>query len=519
MDLDKPSSSVVEESPVGTQRNVDIDVPIIIVAHRGPVTFSVSPEGNRVIERGSGGLVTGLTGLVTKVDRAMWLCSPITEEDEVVANEHPSGTFKVDTPGGTIQMRFVPTPSEAHQNFYALIANPLLWFTQHGLWDLSNAPSITASDRISFENGYVEVNRVFADATAQEVANKGGQVLVMIHDYHFYLVGSFLRRRCPDAFLLHFVHIPWPQPDLWRVLPSWMREPLIEGLLANDIVAFHTERYARNFLLTCEELLGKEVDYETYTVRNGKRAVAVRWYPISVDVEAFEALASSQEVNFQAERLENIRREFLVVRVDRTDLSKNILRGFEAFDKMLDDHEDLAGRVTFLALLQPSRQDVDQYVEYMEKIRRLVADINLKHGNTDWQPIDLRFDDNFAQSVAAYKVFDVLLVNPLFDGMNLVAKEAILVNARNGVLVLSEHAGVYDEIGLFTITVHPCDIQQQADAIFSALMMSAEEKQRRRTECLKVIKENDIDNWFSSQLEEVSRLWKTSMVPHSPRTI
>jgi trehalose 6-phosphate synthase len=236
------------------------------------------------------------------------------------------------------------------------------------------------------------------------------------------------------------------------------------------------------------------------------RAVTARWYPISVDVAELEALAASEEVAQYGQALENVRRERLILRVDRTDLSKNILRGFLAYDTMLDNHPDLAGRVTFLALLQPSRQDVPEYVEYTEKILRLVADINLKRGNVEWQPIDLRIENNLPQAVAGYKLFDVLMVNPVFDGLNLVAKEGMLVNERNGVLVLSEHAGVHDEIGEYALSVHPVDVEQQADALYRALFMPQDERQWRRDGCVEVIRRNGLAHWLTSQLADIKKL-------------
>ena len=206
---------------------------------------------------------------------------------------------------------------------------------------------------------------------------RGGRATVMVQDYHFYLVPELVRARCPDVFLHHFVHIPWPQPDAWRVLPPAMREAVLTGVLGNDVVAFHTDRYARNFLLGCQELLGLPVDLAALTVDAGGRTVRARWYPISVDPDAFEALAASPEVRRAEEELVGDTAGAPDLRVDRTDPSKNIVRGFRAFDLLLDDHPELAGRVTFLALLQPSRQDVAEYADYIEAIRRMVADVNL----------------------------------------------------------------------------------------------------------------------------------------------
>jgi trehalose 6-phosphate synthase len=272
------------------------------------------------------------------------------------------------------------------------------------------------------------------------------------------------------------------------------------------VVAFHSQRSARNFLLCCQELLGLQVDLDRHTVEFDDRAVATRWHPISVNPDQLEEAAASPAVTDHERRLAERQREHLIVRADRADLSKNILRGFRAFDTMLDDHPELAERVTFLALLQPSREDVKQYQVYMEKIRRLVADVNLKHGTEDWQPIDLDVEGDFDKVLAAYKLFDVLVVNAVFDGMNLVAKESVLVNERDGVLALSENTGAFEELADHAVTLHPFDIQQQADALFEALTMDAEERRERLQACAAIVRENDIAKWLREQLRDVRRL-------------
>ncbi|MBV8159591.1 MAG: trehalose-6-phosphate synthase, partial [Acidimicrobiia bacterium] len=454
--------------------------PLVLVSHRGPVEFRLDDQRTRHAARGGGGLVTALSGLAVDRPDVVWVAAAITDEDRAVASEQRGRSFAAARDGGTFQVRFVETDPDEHHRFYAIVANPMLWFIQHYLWDLSNAPDIGAHEKDAFTDGYVAVNDRFADAVAVEVQRLGEHAVVMTHDYHFYLLPAMVRERCPSALLQHFVHIPWPQPDAWRVLPTAMRNAILEGALGNDLIAFHTERSARNFLLTCQELLDLEVSFRDMSVVLDGRPVAVRWYPISIDVANFERLAGGSQVRTYEELLRSRRREHLIVRVDRTDLSKNILRGFKAYDVLLQDHPELRGRVTFLAHLQPSRQDVPEYVEYVDQIKRLVADVNLKHGTTEWQPIDLQLGDDFAQALAAYKQFDVLLVNSIYDGMNLVAKEGVLVNERNGVLVLSENTGVHDELGAFALTVNPFDIGEQAETLYRALTMAPEEKRARR---------------------------------------
>jgi trehalose 6-phosphate synthase len=252
--------------------------------------------------------------------------------------------------------------------------------------------------------------------------------------------------------------------------------------------------------------LGLAVDLDELTVDVDDRTVRARWYPISIDPAQFEERAASPEVCRHEQELAARARDHLILRVDRADLSKNIVRGFKAYDVLLDDHPELAERVTFLALVQPSREDVEEYAAYRERIRRVVADVNLKHGTSDWQPIDLRLQDDMDVALAAYKVFDLLVVNAIFDGMNLVAKEAVVVNRRDGVLALSENTGAYEEMGAFALTLHPFDIQQQADAFYAALMMGPEERKARHAACEEIVRSNDIDKWLAEQLADVRRL-------------
>jgi trehalose 6-phosphate synthase len=249
-----------------------------------------------------------------------------------------------------------------------------------------------------------------------------------------------------------------------------------------------------------------EVDFSAMEVRIDGRTVRAGWYPISIDPSAFQARAQSEAVLEYEREIVDRRRDHLILRVDRTDPSKNIARGFQAYDILLSDHPELAERVTFLALLQPSRQDVAEYAAYLERIRDVVDDVNGRHGTERWQPIELHLEDNLDLAIAAYKQFDVLMVNAVFDGMNLVAKESIVVNQRNGVLALSENTGAHEELGAFAVTLYPFDLQQQADALFASLTMPAEERRDRREACVRVVERNDIGKWLRAQLFDVSRL-------------
>jgi trehalose 6-phosphate synthase len=231
----------------------------------------------------------------------------------------------------------------------------------------------------------------------------------------------------------------------------------------------------------------------------------VRPYPLAIDCEAFEEIAASEGVARYEPEILRRRREHLILRVDRADLSKNVLRGFTAFDIFLEQHPEFRERVTFIAHLQPSRQDVPEYVEYLEKIEALVAVINHRHGTTDWMPIDLRLRDDFEEAVALYKHYDLLLVNAMWDGMNLVSKEGPLVNTRDGMIVLSENTGAHEELGECALSVNPFDVQEQADAIHHALTASPEERRRRMDALRRVITSRTPLDWIDQQLADIDQ--------------
>ena len=433
---------------------------------------------------------------------ALWVASAMTDEDVAVAREAEGAPVEVEIDGVSYDVLMVESDPTAYDRFYNVIANPILWFIQHYLWDLSNAPDIRQEEADAWDEGYTVVNRDIAEAVLETIADVSDP-LVMFHDYHLYTAPAIVREERPDAFLQHFVHIPWSQPDSWRIVPAHWREEIYRGLLANDIIGFHTTAYCRNFLHCCRELLELEVDYERGAVIGDGRETWVRAYPLGIDAKRLDRAAASDEVAEYERELLRRRRDHLIIRVDRADLSKNVLRGFTAFDTFLSQHPEFRERVTFIAHLQPSRQDVPEYAEYLERIEALVAVINHRHGTTDWMPIDLRIYENFPEAVARYKHFDLLMVNSIFDGMNLVAKEAPAVNTRDGVVMLSENTGSHEELGDCTLSVNPFDIQEQADTIYRALTMGAEERRLRADRLREIVRERDPEKWIAEQLGDI----------------
>ena len=480
-------------SPEPAQRS-----PLVLVSNRGPVTFGPGGEA----QRGTGGLVTALSGLASHRD-AVWIASAMNEHDAQVSHEHGARPFPVKSPaGGDYQVRLVVSSPEAYDRFYNVFANPMLWFIQHYLWDLSNAPDIRREEIEAFEFGYNAVNEDLARAVVEEIEDELEPV-VMVHDYHLYTLPELVRRARPDVFLHHFVHIPWTQSDSWRVLPSRIRHEIFAGLLANDIIGFHTRSYRRNFLQCCRDLMDLDVDFELGLVRWQGREVWVRAYPLPIDHRAALQVARGERVEEFERELLRRRRDFLILRVDRADLSKNVLRGFSAFDLFLDQQPEFRERVTFVAQLMPSRTDVPEYAEYLERIEALVAVVNHRHGTPDWMPIQLKLRDDLEEAMAAYKHYDVLLVNAMFDGMNLVAKEGPIVNERAGVSILSENTGAHEELGEYALSVNPFDIQELADSIHAALDMPAQERSRRARGLVEIVTSRDPGDWIDEQLADI----------------
>jgi trehalose 6-phosphate synthase len=478
---------------------------LIVVSNRPPVTFGRDEGGARVARRGGGGLVTALRSLVTLHD-VTWVASAMTEEDRAVALEAGGEAIEeIARDGSPYRLRLVRHDEAAYDWFYNVVSNPTLWFLQHYLWDLAHAPNLDRGLHLAWDEGYVAVNAGFADAVVDELEAQP-DAAVFFHDYHLYLAPRFVRTRVPEAALSHFIHIPWPEPDYWRVLPEPIRLALHDGLLANDTVGFHTDRWRRNFLRSCADIAEAEGNFDEGTADYDGRRVFATSHPISVDPAEFDELAESGEVLELEAQLAEKRPERLVLRVDRTDPSKNVVRGFRAFERLLEDHPELHERVGMLALLDPTRQDIPEYAEYLGAIQRTARSVNDHFQTETWTPIELRIADNFLEAVAAYKQYDVLLVNAIFDGLNLVAKEAPLVNERDGVLVLSENAGAHEELSEWALTVNPFDIAGQAEAIRVALEMAPEERRERIEGLRSHVRDHDLAEWVEAQLGDLDRV-------------
>src|SRR5574338_37088 len=327
---------------------------LLIATNRGPVTFGIAADGSLRPRRGSGGLVTALSQVGRHVP-VTWVAAAMTEGDRRAAAD--PRLIERASPSADVRLRFAAIERQAYEAAYNVIANPLLWFLQHQMWNLPERPVIDGAVMRAWQNGYVAVNDAFADAVLAQAPRNDPSPRIMLHDYHLYLAADRIRRARPGAVLSHFTHIPWPPSSLWQILAPPMREAICRGLAANDVVGFQTDRYAHNFMRSVESFLPEmELDYSTgRVIRPDGHVANVRAYPISIDVVSTRRAAASRAAPRRRDQLLGGARERIIVRVDRLEPSKNILRGFTAFEALLARYPRYRGRVTFLAFLVPSR--------------------------------------------------------------------------------------------------------------------------------------------------------------------
>jgi trehalose 6-phosphate synthase len=482
---------------------------LIIASNRGPVTFFRDEDGQIKHNRGGGGLVTALMGMTQQVE-SCWVACALSPDDR----QWDRGTLILDREGDqehTMQLIFLPVEEQVYEGYYNVIANPLLWFLQHSMWDTVRSPTINHATWQAWEEGYVRVNQQFAYAIAEQINNSQTKSLVMLQDYHLYLLPKMLRELVEpnkSYTLTHFVHIPWPGPEDWGMLPGKMRRGILEGLCALDLLGFQTREDGLNFIRTCESHLPEaDVTFKYGRVWHDNHATYVRDFPISIDVDALHRLADSDEVKDLRQQLElRFGGHQLIVRIDRTEPSKNIVRGFLAFDEMLEIYPEHRGKVQFLALLVPSRMEVEEYQNYLDELMAGAGRVNVRHGDSNWEPVRVLVGENYPRAVAALQMYDVLLVNSVADGMNLVAKEGPTVNLRDGVVILSERTGARQQLETGSLVISPWDIYATAEAMHQALTMPAEERRERAQRLRDLIEREDIEDWLCRQLESIQEL-------------
>lgn len=479
---------------------------LVIASNRGPLSYVKDEDGELVASRGGGGLVTALTHVMQHAT-GLWVASAMSAGDrEMVRRQGGDGHFEAPFEGGNLRLRYLTFDRDTFDRYYNRIANSVFWFLMHSMWNLPVNPRFTQSTRESWLC-YQAVNERFAQALAEEISGSEATAPIMLHDYHLMLVAGYLRKLVPEAFSYHFTHSPWAQPDAMRVLPGRMAEETLEGMLANDLLGFQAHRWATNFMWCCQEILGAEVDLQHGLVVHRGRETNVRHYPISIDVDTIVKLAHSKEADTHLNWLKRVVGDRkLILRIDRLELSKNVVRGFRAYEEMLRAHPELCGQVTHVALLYPSRRALSEYRAYEAEVLDVHDRINEELGTDDWQPIVLVNEDNYTRALACSRVYDVLMVNPIADGMNLVAKEGPAVNENDGVLVLSRNAGAYYELWHGAIGVNPYDVTEMSEALYEGLMMEPAQRKELSDLLKGVIGQNTPSKWVWYQLNDIRRL-------------
>lgn len=470
---------------------------LFVASNRGPVHYRMY-NGQVEAIPATGGLVTALSGLTDQVP-VTWISTATGYADRLMGGQPSYITARPGFP----RIRFVHASDEALKWFYQRFANPILWFLQHNLWDRLSSPDLPETIERGWRLGYQPVNGAHARTIAREIG-RSRRPVVLIHDYHLYLVPALLRKIVPHALVHHFTHIPWPSPGFWQPLPPVIRRQLCEGVLGADVAGFQTEDSARNFLRCCERFVpGAKVDFDRSRVIFDGHRTLVQDYPISVDGNSIRALIRDPRTVAYREQLRPRMGEKLIVRVDRLDPSKNIAAGFRSFGTMLERRPDLVGRVRFLAFLVPSREAIPEYQSYADEVWREVDRVNARFARGGWKPVEVFHQENRLRAMAGMAVADVLLVNPLADGMNLVAKEGPLANSRDAVLVLSQTCGAHVQLGRAALSVPPRDEDATAVALERALDMPALERRFRQTALREAIESEDLAWWASHQIEDL----------------
>jgi trehalose 6-phosphate synthase len=477
---------------------------LVVASNRGPVQFEIDDDGNLTAGRGSGGMVAAL-GPALAGQAGTWVAAAISDGDRIAARQvaRTGRRRRLELLQGPVQLRSLIIDPREYQNFYNRVSNRTLWFLQHYLFDVARHPRFDLGFRTAWRN-YRDVNRAFAVACDEEADRDAD---VFIQDYHLALAPAILRERRADLGIAHFTHCPWAEPAYFAMLPRPMRQELLEGMLGADLLGFLVPRWSRNFLRCCQEG-GYQVDRERETVSapDGRR-VHVHAYPLGVDGDDLHTRMGGREVQTQLRAVRDLARgRALLVRVDRMELSKNILRGFDAYGAYLERHPRMRGRMVHLALAYASRRDLPEYQAYTAEVKQAAEAINERFRTKTWEPIRLELRDNYPRALAAMAQADVLIVNPVWDGMNLVAKEGPSVSERDAVLILSRNAGAVDDLGEWALVVNPFDTAELTEAIGTALAMSHEERAMRAKGLLEQASALRPQDWFSEQRRDLAAI-------------
>jgi len=472
---------------------------ILVASNRGPVSFDRRDDGVLTVKRGGGGVVSGLSSVASNEDM-LWVCAALSDADRAATRRDGGGMLDLDGNPGGRAVRMLDIPAVTFNRAYNTVANSVLWFVHHMLYDTPNWPQFGVAFRRDWA-AYRDYNTAFAEALATASGTGPAATRAVIQDYHLTLAPRMLSELVPGVRIAHFSHTPWAPVDYFRVLPDVVAEEVLDGILGADHAGFLCQRWADAFMDCCEQVVGATVDRDRQQVSYKGHRTGIGVHPLGVAADELIARASQADVELSMAGLrETVGGRKLIVRVDRTELSKNIVRGLAAYRELLLAHPEWRGKVMLLSLAYPSRHDLPEYREYTASVQRQARAIDDEFGSPDWTPILLLTKDDYARSLAGYRLADVLLVNPIRDGMNLVAKEGPILSDAGCALVLSREAGAAAELGDDAIMVNPFDVAATAEALHEALTMPDAEIKRRCQSLVAKAGAVPPVAWFHSQL-------------------
>ncbi len=478
--------------------------PVLIASNRGPVSFTRDSEGRLTARRGGGGMVSGLSTVQDASDM-LWVCAALSDDDRAAARAAPGGILDPGDAGDGAAVLMLDIAPEVFRQAYNTVANSTLWFVHHMLYDTPSKPSFGPEFSRAWD-AFRSYNERFALALAEaasvRASGQSAPARAVIQDYHLCLAPQLLADRAPGVRIAHFSHTPWAPPDYYRMLPEEVGRQMLAGILGADHAGFLCQRWADAFIDCCEEFLDAKADAGRVHVSHGGHVTSIGVHPLGVDAAQLRARAAESDVLSRMAAITQAtgggRR--LIVRVDRTELSKNIVRGLEAYREFLRNHPEWHGKVVHVAFAYPSRGDLPEYQEYAAAVQRTARQIEEEFSAPGWNPLILEVDDDYARSLAACRLADVMLVNPIRDGMNLVAKEGPILADHGCAVVLSTEAGAAAELGPHALLVNPFDISQTARALHEALTMSAAERARRGADLATAAGAMPPSRWLAGQL-------------------
>jgi trehalose 6-phosphate synthase len=485
--------------------NIFTNNTLIITSHRSPIEITQNNSSIDVKKSGTT-VATAFGELIDKIPFS-WITNPTKEIERKLAANKDSQGIPISSNDPTKIIHYINSARRIYHKYYNIICNPLLWYLHHQMWNFPYNPNIDENIKDAWFNGYVNINENFANAIVKETQKQNNNPIIIVQDYHLYLVPELIRKLIKNSFIHYIIYTPWTSSRSWAMLPSYIRNPILTSLLCSNLIIFQTKDDARNFLNCCEEFLSDiTIDYPKLLVTYKNHSVKLNVAPISINIKEINTFANSAPVMIYEKELEKLCTDSTIVRIDRAEPTKNILRGFEAYKIMLEKETHMLNKVTFLAFLAPSRLHISQYKRYLIEIENKINQINTRFQTKTWKPIIPFYENNYAKALAGLKIYDVFLQNATIDGTNLVTKQAPIVNKKNGTIILSETSSVCKELTDYVVKVAPTDLTGTAESLYESLITTQKDRTDKYKKIVEHIESHDNKAWLTTQLQWIKDL-------------